>query len=51
MPSDGIVYWVRMSDDFCVPINRMDEVGDIIQDMLQAEKKADNLGGELLGKP
>ncbi len=42
---DGMVYWVRKSDDFRVNINLMDEVGDTVQEVLQSGKKVDDVGG------
>ena len=47
---DGMIYRIRTSDDFRVNINLMDEAGDMMQDTLQAGKKADDAGGKLLGK-
>ena len=41
---DGMIYRIRTSDDFRVNINLMDEAGDMTQDMLQAGRKADNVG-------
>ena len=42
---DGMIYRIRTSDDFRVNINLMDDAGDMLQDTLQAGKKADNAGG------
>ena len=38
---DGMVYWVRRSDDFRLNINLMDEAGDTVQETLQAGKMAE----------
>ena len=42
---DGMVYWVRTSDDFRVHINLMDEAGDTFQETLQAGKRVGDGGG------
>ena len=42
---DGMIYRIRTSDDFRVNINLMDDAGDMMQDTLQAGKKAGNGGG------
>ena len=43
---DGLIYKVRMNDDFRVNINLMDEAGDTLQDSLRLEKIIDS-GGEV----
>ena len=42
---DGMVYWVRTSDDFRVHINLMDEAGDTFQETLRAGKRVGDGGG------
>lgn len=45
---DGMVYWVRRSDDFRLNINLMDEAGDTVQETLQAGMRVGD-AGELAG--
>ena len=45
---DGLIYKVRMNDDFRVNINLMDEAGDTLQDSLRVGKRIDD-GGEVTG--
>ena len=45
---DGLIYKVRMNDDFRVNINLMDESGDTLQDTLRVGKRAGN-SSELAG--
>jgi hypothetical protein len=41
---DGLIYKVRMNDDFRVNINLMDEAGDTLQDSLRVGKRVDDGG-------